>query len=110
MDPLQLAECVESSATGLDHIRTAVERGEGGVLALTHSGYWGLAGVWLAQRVGPPTVVAGRLRPESLFQRFVRFRESLGFEIIPLTGNVTPPFEQLVVRLRGRSACSQNVT
>lgn len=100
MDPVQLAECVESSATGLDNIRAAVEQGRGGILALTHSGNWDLAGVWLAQRVGPPTVIAERLRPESLFRRFVRFRESLGFEIIPLSGNATPPFEQLVARLQ----------
>ncbi|GAA4470726.1 phosphatidylinositol mannoside acyltransferase [Rhodococcus olei] len=100
MDPVQLAEIVESSATGLEHIRATVECGKGAVLALPHSGNWDLAGVWLAQRVGPPTVIAERLRPESLFQRFVRFRESLGFEIIPLTGNATPPFEQLTARLR----------
>lgn len=50
--------------------------------------------------MGRPTVVAERLRPESLFRRFVRFRAGLGFEIIPLTGAETPPFEQLSARLR----------
>ncbi|MFF0814881.1 phosphatidylinositol mannoside acyltransferase [Rhodococcus sp. NPDC003318] len=100
VDPVGLAEVVESSATGLDHIRETVGQGSGAVLALTHSGNWDVAGVWLAQRVGSPTVIAERLRPESLFRRFVRFREQLGFEIIPLTGGATPPFDQLVGRLR----------
>ncbi|WP_433605279.1 phosphatidylinositol mannoside acyltransferase [Prescottella agglutinans] len=100
MDPVQLARSVESSATGLEHIYEAVGHGKGAVLALPHSGNWDLAGVWLAQRVGCPVVVAERLRPEALFRRFVRFRESLGFEIIPLTGAANPPFEQLAARLR----------
>ncbi|MGQ4614425.1 phosphatidylinositol mannoside acyltransferase [Nocardia sp. R7R-8] len=100
MDPVRLADTIESSATGLDHIRRAVERGTGAILALPHSGNWDLAGVWVVQRVGTPTVVAERLRPESLFQRFVRFRERLGFEIIPLTGAATPPFSQLLARIR----------
>jgi KDO2-lipid IV(A) lauroyltransferase len=100
MDPVRLADAIESSATGLEHIHQAVERGTGAVLALPHSGNWDLAGVWLVQRVGSPTVVAERLAPESLFRRFVRFRERLGFEIIPLTGTATPPFPQLLARIR----------
>ena len=100
MDPVRLAETIESSATGIEHIRDAFARGGGVVLALPHSGNWDLAGVWVVQRLGTPTVVAERLAPESLFQRFVRFRERLGFEIVPLTGVETPPFEQLAARLR----------
>lgn len=100
MDPVRLAECIESSATGLGNVHEAVERGRGAVLALHHSGNWDMAGVWIAQRVGPPVVVAERLRPESLYRRFVRFRERLGFEIIPLTGAAQPPFEQLTAHLR----------
>lgn len=100
MDPVRLAEYIESTATGLENIREAVERGSGAVLVLHHSGNWDMAGVWLAQRVGSPVVVAERLRPESLYRRFVRFRESLGFEIIPLTGAAQRPFEQLGARLR----------
>lgn len=100
MDPVRLVEEIESSATGLGNIHDAVERGRGAVLALHHSGNWDMAGVWIARRVGPPVVVAERLRPESLYRRFVRFREGLGFEIIPLTGSAQPPFEQLTTHLR----------
>ncbi|RMI28168.1 phosphatidylinositol mannoside acyltransferase [Nocardia stercoris] len=100
MDPVWLAEHIETAATGLEHIHESVRGGSGAVLALPHSGNWDLAGVWLVQRVGTPTVVTERLRPESLFRRFVRFRERLGFEIIPLTGGAVPPFEELTSRLR----------
>ncbi|MFE3226046.1 phosphatidylinositol mannoside acyltransferase [Nocardia sp. NPDC059228] len=100
MDPVWLAAIVETAATGLEHVHEAVEHGHGAVLALPHSGNWDLAGVWLVQRVCTPTVVAERLQPESLFRRFVRFRERLGYEIVPLTGGAAPPFAQLTARLQ----------
>ncbi|MDR7169701.1 KDO2-lipid IV(A) lauroyltransferase [Nocardia kruczakiae] len=100
MDPARLAERIDSAATGLEHIHEAAGRGRGAVLALPHSGNWEVAGVWLVQRIGSPTTVAERLKPESLYRRFVRFRERLGFEIVPLNGAATPPFQQLTTRLR----------
>ena len=74
--------------------------GRGAILALPHSGNWDMAGVWLVQNNGTPTTVAERLRPESLYNRFLAYREGLGFEIIPLTGGERPPFEVLAERLR----------
>ncbi len=100
MDPVALADEIERSALGIEHVHDAVAAGRGVVLALPHSGNWDLAGVWVVQRIGTPTVVAERLAPESLFRRFVRFREGIGFEIIPLTGGSAPPFELLAQRLR----------
>ncbi|MFF3567051.1 phosphatidylinositol mannoside acyltransferase [Nocardia jiangxiensis] len=100
MDPTTLADEVEAAATGIEHAAAAMELGRGAILALPHSGNWDMAGVWAAQRLATPTVVAERLRPEALFQRFVRYRERLGFEIIPLAGGDQPPFEGLVERLR----------
>ena len=44
--------------------------------------------------------MAERLEPESLFDQFVAYRESLGFEIFPLTGGEQPPFARLADRLR----------
>jgi KDO2-lipid IV(A) lauroyltransferase len=69
-------------------------------MALPHSGNWDMAGVWLAQHYGTFATVAERLRPESLYDRFVEFRESLGFEVLPATGGVRPPMEVLEERLR----------
>jgi KDO2-lipid IV(A) lauroyltransferase len=78
----------------------AYAAGKGIVFALPHSGNWDMAGVWLVNRIGGFSTVAERLRPESLFERFVAYRESLGFEIFPLSGGETPPFTLLADRLR----------
>ena len=85
---------------GIQHIWDALEAGRGAVVALPHSGNWDMAGVWLVQNHGTFTTVAERLRPESLFNRFVAYRESLGFEVIPLSGGERPPYELLRDRLR----------
>ncbi|MBT0567969.1 phosphatidylinositol mannoside acyltransferase [Williamsia sp. CHRR-6] len=78
----------------------ACARGKGVVFALPHSGNWDMAGVWLVAHNGTFSTVAERLQPESLFRRFVAYRESLGFEIFPLSGGEQPPFELLAERLR----------
>jgi len=81
-------------------MRAAVASGRGMILALPHSGNWDHAGAWLAGIGFPFTTVAERLEPASLFDRFVAFRESLGMEVIPLTGGDRPPYEILAERLR----------
>ncbi|MCU1640764.1 MAG: phosphatidylinositol mannoside acyltransferase [Nocardia sp.] len=83
-----------------EHLEAALAAGRGAVLVLPHSGNWDMAGVWLVQNHGPFTTVQERLQPESLFERFVEYRESLGFEVFPLTGGEQPPFPQLAERLR----------
>jgi KDO2-lipid IV(A) lauroyltransferase len=60
--------------------------GRGVVVALGHSGNWDHAGAWSSLTGMPFTTVAERLHPESLFDRFVAYRESLGMEVLPLTG------------------------
>ncbi|GAA3715778.1 phosphatidylinositol mannoside acyltransferase [Gordonia hankookensis] len=79
---------------------TAISAGKGVILALPHTGNWDMAGVWLVQNRGHFATVAERLEPESLFRRFVEYRESLGFEIFPLSGGEEPPFARLAERLR----------
>lgn len=81
-------------------IREPATSGGGLVLALPHMGNWDLAGAWLAGTGVPFTTVAERLQPASLFDRFVEFRQSLGMEVLPLTGGERPPFEVLADRLR----------
>ena len=45
-------------------------------------------------------------KPESLFDRFVAYRESLGMEVLPLSGGAQPPADVLGDRLRaGRAIC-----
>lgn len=75
-------------------------KGKGVILALPHTGNWDMAGVWLVHHYGRFATVAERLRPESLFNQFVAYRETLGFEIFPLSGGEQPPFAALAERLR----------
>ncbi|MGM7643472.1 phosphatidylinositol mannoside acyltransferase [Nocardia sp. JW2] len=85
---------------GLENVDAGLEAGRGVIFVLPHSGNWDMAGVWLVQHYDTFTTVAERLKPESLFERFVAYRESLGFEVFPLTGGEQPPFVPLTERLR----------
>jgi KDO2-lipid IV(A) lauroyltransferase len=87
-------------------LREGAAAGRGMILVLPHMGNWDHAGAWLAGTGVPFTTVAERLEPESLFARFVEFRESLGMEVIPLTGGERPPYDVLADRLRaGGTLC-----
>lgn len=92
--------------TGADLLDKAVAGGRGVVLALPHCGNWEAAGVWLLEHGVPFSTVAERLEPESLYERFLAFREGLGMEVLPLTGGERPPSDVLRERLRaGRVIC-----
>jgi lauroyl/myristoyl acyltransferase len=79
---------------------TQMAAGRGAVFALPHTGNWEVAGAWIIARgAGKFTTVAERLKPESVFLRFLAFRESLGFEVLPATGG-NSRFGVLAQRLR----------
>ncbi|MGH3676644.1 MAG: phosphatidylinositol mannoside acyltransferase [Mycobacterium sp.] len=101
MDLPAVARRLDEVFIGADRLQAAMDAGRGGVLALPHSGNWDMAGVWLARKHGTFATVVERLKPESLYRRFIEYRESLGFEVIPLSGGERPPFELLAERLRG---------
>ncbi|WP_369829946.1 phosphatidylinositol mannoside acyltransferase [Mycobacterium sp. E2238] len=100
MDLRAVARQLDETFKGADNLDAALAKGRGAVCALPHSGNWDMAGVWLAQTRGTFTTVAERLKPESLYRRFIDYRESLGFEVLPLSGGDRPPFEVLCDRLR----------
>jgi len=104
MDHRVLGQRLSDGVRGDEHLRAALAAGRGAVLALPHSGNWDMAGVWLVHAHGTFTTVAERLKPESLYRRFIAYRESLGFEVLPLTGPATsgrpPPYGVLADRLR----------
>jgi KDO2-lipid IV(A) lauroyltransferase len=72
----------------------------GVVAVLPHMGNWDVAGAWASVTGHKLTTVAERLKPEELFDRFLAFRESLGMEVVPLTGGDANPFDLLADRLR----------
>jgi lauroyl/myristoyl acyltransferase len=76
-----------------------VAAGRGAVVALPHAGNWDAAGAWVAAMGWPLTTVAERLKPESVYLRWLAFRRQLGMEIIPLTGGQQPPFGVLADRI-----------
>lgn len=83
--PDTLAERIR--LTGHDAEAQAVlDRGEPLILFLGHLGNWDHCGAWATHHFASVTTVAERLKPESVYDAFVAFRESLGMRILPLTG------------------------
>jgi len=77
----------DTEDVGLEHLVRARGEGRGLIMVLPHSGNWDTAGVWFVDWLdGPFMTVAERLKPESLYRRFLAYRESLGFRVVPLTG------------------------
>jgi KDO2-lipid IV(A) lauroyltransferase len=92
--------------TGHHKLFATLDSGRGVILALPHMGNYEQAGAWLVYSGYPFTTVVERLKPESLFERFVAFRESLGMEVLALTGSDAAVFGTLARRLRGgRPVC-----
>ncbi|MCX4733239.1 phosphatidylinositol mannoside acyltransferase [Streptomyces sp. NBC_01363] len=76
-----------------------LDTGRGVILALPHLGNWDLAGAWVTTDLKVPfTTVAERLKPETLYDRFVAYREGLGMEVLPHSGGAA--FGTLARRLR----------
>ncbi|UUY46945.1 phosphatidylinositol mannoside acyltransferase [Streptomyces yangpuensis] len=97
MDPKRFSTDVEFKDEHL--LREALASGRGVVVALPHLANWDLAGAWAIGHIGSPfTTVAERLKPESLYDRFVAYRESLGMEVLPHSGGAA--FGTLARRLR----------
>ena len=100
MDLKKAYEKCDSQVSGVENLDAAIRNGTGAVVALPHSGNWDMAGMWLVGHSGTFTTVAERLKPESLYRKFVEFRETLGFEVLPLSGGDRPPATVLAERLR----------
>lgn len=100
MDHRAIYEQVNDVVVGLPLLDSALDRGKGVIIALAHSGNFDAAGIWLVGHSGRFTTVNERLRPESLYQRFVAYRESLGFEILAASNTDIGPYRVLMERLR----------
>jgi phosphatidylinositol dimannoside acyltransferase len=79
--------------------------GQGVIFALPHMGNWEVAGAFVVGRGIKFATVAERLKPDSVFEMFKAFRESLGMEVIPLDKGASA-FGVLAQRLRaGHMVC-----
>ncbi|MES4890602.1 phosphatidylinositol mannoside acyltransferase [Streptomyces sp. NPDC096012] len=99
--PAWSAERVRSGfeAKDLHHLTDGLAAGRGVILALPHLANWDLAGAWVTTALETPfTTVAERLKPETLYDRFVAYREGLGMEVLPHSGGSA--FGTLARRLR----------
>jgi KDO2-lipid IV(A) lauroyltransferase len=83
----------------IHYLTDGIASGRGVIIALPHMGNWDLAGAWVTAKLEVPfTTVAERLKPETLYDRFVAYRESLGMEVLPHNGGEA--FGTLARRLR----------
>jgi phosphatidylinositol dimannoside acyltransferase len=81
------------------HLTDGLASDRGVILALPHMANWDLAGAWVTTKLETPfTTVAERLKPETLYDRFVAYREGLGMEVLPHSGGTA--FGTLARRLR----------
>src|SRR5215470_1342338 len=96
--------------TLLNHLAS----GRGVVVPLPHMGNWDQAGAWIIARgAGSFSTVMERLEPESVYERFVGFRQDIGMEVLPASGGPSP-FGVLAQRLRAGKLvalpCDRDVT
>jgi len=69
---------------GEEHLDQALRLGRGVLLVSIHLGSWEIAAAsWASQR-GTVGLLAERIEPPRLFQRFVRVRSRMGITVIPL--------------------------
>lgn len=89
LDPAAVHAAMHPHVHGIGPSLDALRAGRGVLYALPHSGNWDVAGLYMVRelaRLGREpaiTTVVQRLRPESLFRRFLAYRRSLGFEVVP---------------------------
>jgi lauroyl/myristoyl acyltransferase len=85
----------------VDELLGNLAAGRGVVVPLPHMANWDQAAVWVINRgAGSFSTVMERLEPESVYERFLAFREGLGMEVLPASGGPTHPFGVLARRLR----------
>jgi lauroyl/myristoyl acyltransferase len=96
----------ETTPEQVDYALAQLAAGRGVIFALPHAGNWDQAAAWIiAKGAGSFTTVQERLKPESLYERFIAFREGLGMEVLPASGG-DRPFGILARRLRaGKMVC-----
>jgi phosphatidylinositol dimannoside acyltransferase len=73
-----------TTTAGFEHLDGALAQGKGAIVLLAHHGSWDVAARWAEDHGYHMAAVAEVLRPRRLFERFVRLREAVGLEVVPL--------------------------
>jgi KDO2-lipid IV(A) lauroyltransferase len=102
----RILDTMHANTQNVDLTLEYLKSGRGVVYALPHMGDFEQAGLWVnLYGAGSFTTVAERLKPESVYERWLTFRQGLGMEVLPTTGG-PHPFGVLAQRLRaGKLVC-----
>lgn len=73
-----------TTVNGFDHLDAVLEQGRGAIILLAHHGSWDVCAQWGETHGYHMAAVAEIVRPRALFQKFVRLREAVGLEVVPL--------------------------
>ena len=82
LDPADLD--ARTTTNGFEHLDKALEQGQGAIVLLAHHGSWDMAARWGESHGYHLAVVTEVVRPRKLFEKFVRLREEIGLEVVPL--------------------------
>jgi phosphatidylinositol dimannoside acyltransferase len=82
LDPADLDRRTE--AAGMGHLDDVLDEGRGAIVLLAHHGSWDTVARWGESHGYHLAVVAEVVRPRRLFEKFVRLREAIGLEVVPL--------------------------
>ena len=83
---------IQSSVTTTNEnlLKDPMLQGRGVIIALPHSGNWDHAGAYFCQQGIPLVTVAEILKPVKLFEKFLEYRQSMGFEVLALDSRAFP--------------------
>jgi len=71
-----------------------IKSGRGVIVALPHAGNWDHAGAYFCLKGIHLVTVAERLKPERLFNEFLRYRQAMGMEVLALDSRSLVTLEQ----------------
>jgi phosphatidylinositol dimannoside acyltransferase len=92
LDPADLDR--RTTTAGFELMDEVLDEGGGAIVLLAHHGSWDVAAHWGETHGYHLAVVAEVVRPRRMFEKFVRLRETVGLEVVPLRRG-----EALVTRL-----------
>jgi KDO2-lipid IV(A) lauroyltransferase len=72
------------TVTREDLLIDGIKSGRGVIVALPHAGNWDHAGAYFCLKGIHLVTVAERLKPERLFNEFLRYRQAMGMEVLAL--------------------------